>query len=187
MKSSHTVELTFIALFAAIIAALTLIPLPPIGGVPMTLQTFAVAFCGFLLGRKKGVGAVGLYLFIGALGLPVFSNLQGGFSKLIGPTGGFLYGFLLMAFFCGLGLLFRGRRRWVFGILFGTVGLLLCHLCGILQFMAVMNKTFAQSLWLVTLPYLPKDLASVVLALALAEVVRKRLPFDPAEAPEKNF
>ena len=185
---SRTLQMTFTALFAALIAVFTLIPLPfSFLGVPMTLQTFAVAFCGFLLGRKKGVGAVGLYLFIGALGLPVFSNLQGGFSKLIGPTGGFLYGFLPMVFFCGLALLFGGRRRWVFGILFGTVGLLLCHLCGILQFMAVMNKTFAQSLWLVTVPYLPKDLASVVLALALAEVVRKRLPFDPAMSPEKNF
>ena len=97
MTRSRTLQITFTALFAAIIAVLTIIPLPfHFLGVPMTLQTFAVAFCGFMIGWKLGLGSVGIYIFMGAIGIPVFSNMQGGFQKLIGPTGGFIYGFLII-------------------------------------------------------------------------------------------
>ena len=188
MKRTRTLEITFTALFAAIIAVLTMIPIPiNFLGVPMTLQTFAVAFCGFMIGWKLGLGAVGIYLFLGALGLPVFSNLQGGFAKLIGPTGGFLYGFLPMVFFCGLACRFRRRAlRWTFGILLGAAGLLLCHLCGVLQLAAVNGISVGAAIMGASIPFLPKDVASVVLAFALAQLVRKRLPFDPANPDEKT-
>ena len=188
MKHSRTVEITFTALFAAILAVLAVIPVPiNFLGVPLTFQTFAVAFCGFMLGWKLGLGSVGIYLFLGALGLPVFSGMQGGFSKLIGPTGGFLYGFLLMVFFCGLSVRIRRRGlRWGFGILFGVIGLLLCHLCGVLQLAAVNHISIVSALIGASLPFLPKDLVSVVLAFALAELVRKRLPFDPS-SPTEGF
>ena len=181
MTRSRSLQITFTALFAAIIAVLTIIPLPfNFLGVPMTLQTFAIAFCGFMIGWKLGLGAVGIYIFMGALGIPVFSNMQGGFQKLIGPTGGFIYGFLLLAFFCGLSFYFRRRfLRWVFSILLGTVGLLLCHLLGVLQLTAVAHYTFRQAFLGASLPFLAKDIASIVLAYALALPIRRRLPFDP--------
>ncbi|MBQ3639191.1 MAG: biotin transporter BioY [Clostridia bacterium] len=179
-KHTRTLEITFTALFAAIIAVLAVIPVPiNFLGVPVTFQTFAVAFCGFALGWKLGLGSVGIYLFLGALGLPVFSNMQGGFAKLIGPTGGFLYGFLLLVFFCGLSVRVSRRGwRWAFGILLGTVGLLLCHLCGILQLAAVNHISVSAAFKGASLPFLPKDILSVLLAFSLSELVRKRLPFD---------
>ena len=184
MKRTRTLKITFTALFAAMIAVLTVIPIPiNFLGVPMTLQTFAVAFCGFIIGWKIGLGAVGVYIFIGALGLPVFSGMQGGFAKLVGPTGGFIYGFLLMVFFCVLACRLRHRvLRWVFGILLGVAGLLLCHLCGALQLAVVNHISVAAAVKGASLPFLPKDIASVALAFALAQLIRRRLPLELAEA-----
>ena len=181
MTRSRTLQITFTALFAAIIAVLTIIPLPfHFLGVPMTLQTFAVAFCGFMIGWKLGLGSVGIYIFMGAIGIPVFSNMQGGFQKLIGPTGGFIYGFLIMVFFCGLSFHFKHRVwRWVLSILLGVVGLLFCHLCGVLQLAAVNGISVLAALKGASLPFLPKDIVSVALACALALPIRRRLPFDP--------
>lgn len=186
MKRTRTLQITFTALFAAIIAVLTIIPLPfNFLGVPMTLQTFAVAFCGFMIGWKLGLGAVGIYIFMGAVGIPVFSDLQGGFQKLIGPTGGFLYGFLIMVFFCGLSFHFQQHiLRWVFGILLGVVGLLFCHLCGVLQLAAVNEISVWAAIRGASLPFLPKDIVSVALAYAISLFVRRRLPFDPVTLKE---
>ena len=100
-------------LFAAIIAVLTLVTIPMPSGVPITLQTFAVALCGYSLGCAKGTAATFVYVALGAVGLPVFSGMKGGFSVLVGPTGGYIYGFVGMAVLCGLGayLFFRLTKR----------------------------------------------------------------------------
>ena len=177
MKRPDTYSLVLIALTAAIISVLSILPIPVMFlGVPMTLQTFAIAFCGFLLGWRRGLAAVGIYLLLGAIGVPVFSLMQGGFHRLIGPTGGFLYGFLLMVLLCGL-YPKHGKvlLQWVFGILLGIAGLLLCHLCGVLQLAAVSHISIGKAILGASLPFLPKDIASVIVAFALGYAIRKRL------------
>ena len=178
MKHPRTESLVLIALFAAILSVLSILPIPiSFLGVPMTLQTFAVALCGFLLGWKRGLSSVGIYLLLGSVGVPVFSGMRGGPQTFVGPTGGFLYGFLLMVLLCGLCPENSKRlwRRWVFGILFGIAGLLLCHICGVIHLAAVGHIPVGKAFLGASLPYLPKDLLSVVLALALAEALRRRL------------
>ena len=69
----------------------------PFPGVPFTMQTFAVCLSLLVLGGKRGSASIFAYLMLGLCGLPVFSGFQGGFSALVGPTGGFLMGFLLGA------------------------------------------------------------------------------------------
>lgn len=92
---------------------------------PFTLQTF-VLFCVFwLFPGKKTTAAVLLYLLLGAVGLPVFAGFQGGAGVLFGPTGGYLWGFLLSAL-CS----FIPCRRDGTRILALVCGLLLCYLCG---------------------------------------------------------
>ena len=174
----RTLQMTFTALFAAVIAVFSVIPLPfTFLGVPMTLQTFIVAFTGFLLGWKMGLGSVSLYLLLGSLGLPVFSGFQGGFQKLVGSTGGFLYGFLVLVLLCGLSrLIRRPLLHWVFGLLLGAGGLLLCHLLGVLQLSAVNKISFWAAVAGASLPFLPKDLVSVAVAFALAFLLRRRIP-----------
>jgi biotin transport system substrate-specific component len=166
--SASTIAKT--AVMAAIIAALSQIAIPLPSGVPVTMQVFAIAFVGYLFGWL-GVVSVAVYLSVGAIGAPVFANFKGGFAVFAGPTGGFLWGFLLMAFFCALG---KNRKIWL-NILFGLMGFACCHLLGIVQFAAFTDSTLKSAFVLVSLPYIIKDILSVVAAYFLAVACSKGL------------
>ena len=113
---------------------------------------------------------MGVYLLLGAAGLPVFSGFTGGLGRFVGPTGGFLWGFLLLAAGCGLG---RGRSLPL-RFLSGLAGLLPCHLPGTLWYAHTASLSFSAAALTVSLPFLPKDIASLVLALAFARLLEKR-------------
>ena len=101
MKSTKTMIIT--AMFAAVIAVLAQIAFPLPSGVPVTLQTFAVALTGVVLGAKLGTISTFIYILLGAVGVPVFSGFNGGLGAIVGKTGGFIWGFLFLAFFAGAG------------------------------------------------------------------------------------
>ena len=162
MKKS-ALKLSFTALSVCLICICSWIALP-IGGAPVTLQTFGVAFCGFLLGARGGVSAVAVYLALGAVGLPVFAGFGGSLAFLFGPTGGFLFGFLLFAFFCGTA---SRSSSPLFSFLISTLGLSLCHILGVFWFSYVSGISLLHGFFLSSLPYLPKDLLSVFLARLL--------------------
>ena len=177
MKRADTYSLVLIALFAAILSVLSILPIPIVFlGVPMTLQTFAVALCGFLLGWKRGLASVGVYLLLGSVGVPVFSGMRAGIQQFVGTTGGFLYGFLFMVLLCGLyPIRSKPLLQWVFGILCGIAGLCLCHACGVIHLAIVAHLTVGKAFLGASLPYLPKDIVSVIAAFALAFAIRKRV------------
>ncbi|SMY05461.1 biotin transport system substrate-specific component [Brevibacterium aurantiacum] len=83
-------DIALIAVFAALIAAFAMMPPVPVGppGVPITLQTFAIALCGMVLGPWRGFAATLLYVVLGLVGLPIFSGMRGGIGILAGPFGG---------------------------------------------------------------------------------------------------
>ena len=114
-RKKSILKLTFTALFAALIAVCTLISIPMPSGVPITLQTFAVALCGFILPLPYAAVAVVVYLAVGAVGLPVFAGFRGGLSVLASATGGFLVGFIPMAALSAVPA--KGWRRLIFGFL----------------------------------------------------------------------
>jgi len=90
-----------IALFAALIGVLSQITIPlPL--VPITGQTLAVGLAATILGSRYGTYSVLLYLLIGTAGVPVFAGMSGGFAKLVGPTGGYLFSFIASAYIIGL-------------------------------------------------------------------------------------
>ena len=162
-------SLTFVALFAALIAVCAQIAVPMPSGVSFTLQTFAVALCGYLLGARYGTLSVLVYLLLGAVGAPVFSAFRGGAHILLGKTGGYLWGFLPMAALCGLAA--RGKGK-VLPYLWGVPGLLLCHLCGTAQNLLLAGGGFRALLAVYSAPYLPKDLLSLAGAALLAGRLR---------------
>ena len=90
-RNIKTLDMTTIAVMAALICVAGPLTIPA-GPIPLSLATFAVYLAGSVLGRKKGTIAVGLYLLIGIIGVPVFSGFSGGFQKLAGVTGGYLVG-----------------------------------------------------------------------------------------------
>ncbi len=144
--------------------------------VPFTMQTFAVFAALLLLGGKRGLAAIGLYLLLGLVGLPVFSGFRGGPGHLLGPTGGYLLGFLFTGLYY---LLIEGvlpRLKWLPRVLLLAAGLLPCYLAGTLWFVAVMGARgketgFLSALMLCVVPYILPD----VLKLLLAELVSRRV------------
>ena len=100
---NRTKSLVQVALGAAFIAICAWLTIP--GPVPFTMQTLAVLTVAGLLGMGKGCAAVGVYLLLGAVGVPVFSGFRGGVQALVGPTGGYLIGYVPYAIFSGLPLI----------------------------------------------------------------------------------
>lgn len=158
--------------FAALLAVLSQISIPLPTGIPVTLQTFAVALCGFALGPGLGAAAVGVYLALGAVGIPVFAGFSGGIGSFVGMTGGYLWAFLPMAFLCGLGA--RQKNR-ALALTVGFLGLVVCHLCGSFQFALVSAVSPWNAFLLASAPYLLKDAASLVVAYLVAAAILRSL------------
>lgn len=102
MRRTKLQTMTIIALFAAIIGILAQVAIPLPIGVPMTGQTLAIGLTATILGSRYGTYATMLYIAIGAVGIPVYAHLTAGFGVIVGPTGGFLIGFIPTAFIIGL-------------------------------------------------------------------------------------
>lgn len=169
--SMHTKikNMVFIAVFTAVIAALSQVSIPMPNMVPITLQTFAVSLAGYFLGVKKGLASVGVYVLLGAVGAPVFASFKGGFAVLIGYTGGFIWGFLILAVLCGI---FADKK---IGMAFGVLGIVICHLLGSLQYMILSGNGFFASVALVSLPYILKDLLLIPVAFFISKAIKKRI------------
>lgn len=120
MTSVTLRNFTRCALLTAVLCVCAWISLP-LPGIPVTMQTFGVVLALLLLGGKWGTAAIGLYLALGLVGLPVFSGFQSGAAALAGPAGGFLWGFL------ATGLVYWLVRRPVPALI---LGLAACYACG---------------------------------------------------------
>ena len=127
-------DLAVIAIGAALIAVCSWLSVP--FTVPFTLQSFAVCLLAALLGWKRGVLTVLVYMLLGAVGLPVFAGFKAGFGVLLGATGGYIVGFLLTALVIGLGTDRFGAKPLPLGLAM-LLGMLLCYACGTAWFVVV--------------------------------------------------
>lgn len=168
MKKDKIKNITYIALFVSAMAVISQIAIP-IGAVPITVQTFVIALTGYFLGAKTGTLAVFVYIALGCVGAPVFANFQGGFHMIIGYTGGFIIGFLPFAILCGIG------KKPALQISFGFLGLVVCHIFGVLQYMLVSGVSLFTSFLAVSLPFLIKDILLTLCAYFLSKTLKTRL------------
>lgn len=155
------------SVFAALIAmcAWIAVPIPPVS---FTLQTFAVLLALGVLEGRWGCACVGLYLLLGLVGLPVFSGFRGGASALIGPTGGFLWGFLAAAL-CYWALQRLGRLPAMIG------AQLVCYACGCLWFTLYAGGGFGGAVLVCVVPYLLPDAVKLALAHSVSGRLRRQL------------
>ena len=168
-------DVCYIAIMAAVTAVLAQIAIPMPMGVPMTMQTFAVTLCGILLGSRKGAVSMVIYLLIGTAGVPVFSAFTGGVQCLVGPTGGFLVSFPVMAYLIGLGVEWKKKGAFLIFLLLGTA---FNYVAGVLFFVVTMDSTVWAALTACVLPFLPTAVLKAVLASIFGLQLRKRLqPF----------
>lgn len=168
-----------IAIFVAFTVICAFVTLP-LGSIPFTLQTLAVFLSAALLGFKRAFVVNLIYIMLGAVGLPVFSGFSGGFGVLLGATGGYILGLLLITAVVGI---VRDRLGFKIKqlILSMLVGLLLCYTFGALWFACVYNSSSGIGSVLLTtvVPFVLPDVFKAVVAVAVASrlvgIVDKRL------------
>jgi biotin transport system substrate-specific component len=167
-------DLALIAAGSLLIALSAQVAIPlPFSPVPVTGQTFGVLFVASALGRARGTAAVLAYLAEGAAGLPVFAGLAAGPAKLLGPTGGYLLGFVPGAWLCGA-LAERGwdrtPLRTTTSMILGNIAIFAFGLPWLARFVGA-SSVWALGFW----PFLPGDIAKIGLAAALLPLGWKAL------------
>ena len=174
-KKMKTLDMVYIALFACLMAICAWISIP--GQIPFTLQTMGVFLAVGLLGGKRGTIAVLVYIFMGAVGLPVFSGFAGGLGKLLGMTGGYIVGFLVSALLMWAMEALFGSKKWVLPVSM-VVGLIACYAFGTAWFMVVYTSskgaiTLGAVLGMCVIPYIIPDAAKIAVALLLTKVLKR--------------
>jgi biotin transport system substrate-specific component len=161
------------SLLAALAAAGSYIQIP-IGPVPIVLTNLFVLLSGLLLGRRWGLASVGIYLLIGAMGMPVFAGGKGGLAHFLGPTGGYLLGYGLSVW--GVGLIAeRSKGRAVWEIIAVILGVISIYAVGVPWLKMVTGMSWARSLMIGAIPFLVGDALKASGALILSRAVRPML------------
>lgn len=172
LEASRQVALVVGAsLFVALCARIT-IPLLPLTPVPLTVQNLGVLLVGLLLGSRRGFAALALYLVEGAVGLPVFNPTgPGGMAQLLGPTGGFLMAYPLVAFLAGY-VFERGIKTFVRATVAGFLAELLLFAGG-LTWLYVFTHSLARAAYLGLYWFLAAEVIKVMFAAAIACLWRR--------------
>lgn len=176
---------TYIMTSAALMTAALCIIAPlsiPVGPVPISLATFVIYLSVFILGTKRALISCALYIVIGAIGLPVFTGFSGGIGKMMGPTGGYIIGYLFMILVSGL-LLERlpakagGFSKKLVQVLCLAAGTLVLYLFGLIWFCKVSGMTAGPSLALTVYPFIPLDICKIIIAVIIGPVIADRIRF----------
>lgn len=169
---NKTAEMTKMALMVALncISAYIIIPLPFFS--PLSLQTLIVNLTGYVLNTKQAFMTMVVYLLVGLAGVPVFTGGSAGPGKLFGPTGGYIFGFLLTAVFLAStkGARYSFRRYAVLGVLGGIP---LIYIPGMLQLKFLTGMGWYESFMVGVLPFIPLDVVKCAAAAFLAGSINR--------------
>ncbi len=171
----RTRELVTAALLAALLAASAWIAVPLGGGVPLTFQTFIVVLAGLVLSPRAAGAAIGVYLLLGAAGVPVFAGVRGGLGVLAGPTGGYLWGFLAAAVIIAVLRRVFGRRTSLplAEVLACGWGVLAIYALGWAQLGLVTGMGPAEAFVAGVAPFIAIDAIKAAVALGVARALRR--------------
>lgn len=175
MNREKIKSMTFTALTAALLCVVGPLTIPlPFSPVPITFANLIIYICTITVGMKRGTAAVLLYILIGAVGLPVFSRFTSGIGIVLGPTGGYIIGYIFIALITGLFVkLFKGKvYMYVLGMIIGTA---VCYAFGSVWLYVTNEKvdSFTAALALGVLPYIPGDAIKIIIAALTGETIRR--------------
>ena len=173
MKKLTVFNMTSCALMAALMCVLCPVSVP-IGPIPISLSILVILLTVYVLGTWRALVSYTVYLLLGAVGMPVFSGFQGGLAKLAGPTGGYLAGFWLMILVAGT-IMEKGKRNLLVTILGMLVGVAIDYAVGTAWFVFQTESTVVHALDVCVYPFIPFDVAKIVIAVLLGSVVYKGL------------
>ena len=184
-SSARTKSIAYVALSIALMAVGAWVTVP-LGPVPFTLQIFVFTFALVLLEPKLAMASVIGYIALGAIGVPVFSSMRGGFGVLAGPAGGFLWGDIVgFALAIAVGSLFKVKEGAADGriqtievvraFVMAFVYLAVAYLCGWFQLMMVMGLTPEAAFASAVAPFIVADIVKIVVAVFVALAVKHAL------------
>ena len=172
VKRNGIHRMSLIALFAALMCILAPISIP-VGIVPITLANLVVFLSVLLLGTKDGTLSCLVYILIGILGLPVFSNFASGLEVLLGPTGGYIFGYILTCLVSGIFVeKCKNKKIKIIGL---VLGLVILYLVGTLWYSYITKMDFFVSLLVCVVPFVIIDVVKIIIALLLSDMIVKRL------------
>lgn len=174
---SRTTYLMLCALFAALTAVFSAISIPlPFTPVPVNLATLAVFLSGAFLGYKYGTLSQLVYVLMGAVGIPVFHNFTGGLNLLVGPTGGYIIGYVAGAFVIGIILHVSKKGQSTIVLAAAMVaGAITYFALGTAWFMISTKTGLMPSLVACVFPFIPGDLLKIAAACLCAKKIKPRL------------
>ena len=168
-------QLALTGLMTAVLCVLGPIALTiPVSPVPISLGFLGIYFICSVLGMKLGTLSVAAYVLLGLAGLPVFTNFAGGPGKLFGPTGGYIIGYVFMALICGF-FVDRSNGRLLPVAMGMVAGSLVSYLFGTIWLACQQSIGFVQALSLGVLPYVPFDIAKLIIGVLTGSKLRGRL------------
>ena len=178
MKTQSSIQkVVMTGMLAAVMAVMSQIQFPLPSGVPVTMQTFAMALAGYILGWRYGLASTVVYILLGAVGVPVFAGFSGGIGSLLGNAGGYIIGFIFSALVMWAIESVFGRKP-VVQIISMIIGLIVCYAFGTAWFMFAYTRStgpvglMAVLGWCV-FPFIIPDLIKIALAYVLSGKVRK--------------
>lgn len=177
MSNRKIKDIVLISLFSAIIVVCSFITIP--SAIPFTLQTFAVFLCLNILGAKKGIISILIYIFIGVVGLPVFSGFNGGIGALLNVTGGYIIGFIFSALtFWLVTSVFNKKPKELINLIASFMGLIVCYIFGTLWYILLFIKNgeainFISAFTICVLPFIIPDILKIVLSVVISEKIAK--------------
>lgn len=172
-KKSNVYQMSIIGVMAAVICILGPLSIP-IGVVPISFTNLAIYFALYTLGMKKGTVSYIIYMLIGFVGIPVFSGFTGGPSKLLGPTGGYIIGFIFMALIAGF-FIDTFLDKWYLCFVGMVLGTAVCYVFGSMWLSYQAHISAGAAFAAGVIPFIPGDLIKILIATFIGPQIRKRL------------
>lgn len=175
MRKTRINSMAIVSLITAIMCVLGPFTIMlPISPVPFSIVSFMMYLSAYILGMKKSVISCILYIFIGAIGLPVFSSFTGGIGKILGPTGGYIVGYIFMTMVCGW-IIEKWTQNYIMHIIGMILGTVVCYLIGTIWLSIQAGINVYAALAAGVLPFIVGDAIKILIISFIGPILRKRL------------
>ncbi len=175
MSKVNIRQMTLVSLFAALTAVGAFISIP-IYPVPLTLQTLFTLLAAMTLGSVMGASSQIIYVLLGVVGLPVFAGFKAGIGILFGPTGGFLFGFIISAYVVGRITEAIKEKNFFYCLLAGLIGTIIIYIIGVTQLSFVTGMGVKRAVMVGMFPFLPGDILKIIAASFVANKLKLVIP-----------
>ena len=173
--ASKVKKMCYVSLATAIICVLGPLAINiPVSPVPISLAIFGIYIAAYVLGAKLGTVACILYIITGLTGVPVFASYTGGPQKLLGPTGGYIIGYIAVAFVSGL-FIDAFPDKILMHLTGMLIGVTICYAIGTLWLSLSAGMSLNAALMAGVIPFIPMDIVKMVIAAAAGIPIRRAL------------